>query len=120
MLKMSLKGLSKPVTATFDASMKLYPNTGRAVDQLKYARVIGCLMYAMTCIRPDIAYAMGKMSKYTSNSSHIYWISVHKIIKYFKKITNYGILYRGYPTMLEGYTYANWITDNDDHKSTNE
>ncbi|GKB43206.1 zinc finger, CCHC-type containing protein [Tanacetum coccineum] len=30
-------------------------------------RVIGCLMYAMTCIRPDIAFAVGKLSRYTSN-----------------------------------------------------
>jgi hypothetical protein len=33
---------------------------------------------------------------------------------------NYGILYRGYPIVLEGYTNASCITDNDDHKSTNK
>ncbi|GKB39574.1 zinc finger, CCHC-type containing protein [Tanacetum coccineum] len=37
------------------------------VSQLDYSRVIGCLMYAMTCIRPDIAFALGKLSRYTSN-----------------------------------------------------
>jgi hypothetical protein len=62
----------KPVCTPFDASMKLYHNIGRAVNQLEYARVIGCLMYAMTCTRPDIAYAMGKMSRYISNPSHIH------------------------------------------------
>jgi hypothetical protein len=41
------------------------------------------------------------------------------ILKYLKKTINYGILYSEYPTVLEGYTDAsNWITDNDDHKST--
>jgi hypothetical protein len=40
----------KPVYTPFDASMKLYPNTGRAVNQLEYARVISCLMYAMTTL----------------------------------------------------------------------
>jgi hypothetical protein len=62
----------KPVCTPFDASMKLYHNIGRAVNQLEYARVIGCLMYAMTCTTPDIAYAMGKMSRYISNPSHIH------------------------------------------------
>jgi hypothetical protein len=57
----------KPMTTLFDASMNLYPNIGRAVDQLEYTRVIGCLMYAMTCTRPDISYGVGKMSRYTSN-----------------------------------------------------
>ncbi|GJU66943.1 hypothetical protein Tco_1253202 [Tanacetum coccineum] len=43
------------------------PNNGQAVSQLEYSRVIGCLMYAMTCTRLDIAFVVGKLSKYTSN-----------------------------------------------------
>jgi hypothetical protein len=96
----------KPVCTPFDASMKLYPNTGRAVNQLEYARVIGCLMYAMTCTRPDIAYTVGKMSRYTSNPSHIHWNVVHRILRYLRRTMDYGILYSGYPTVLEGYTDA--------------
>ncbi|GKD75377.1 hypothetical protein Tco_1333659, partial [Tanacetum coccineum] len=33
------------------------------VSQLEYSRVIGCLMYAVTCTRPDIAFAVGKLSR---------------------------------------------------------
>jgi len=62
------------VTIPFDASMKLYPNTSRGVDQLEYARVIGCLMYAMACTRPDSAYSDDKMNRYANNFSHIHWI----------------------------------------------
>nr|GFA35197.1 zinc finger, CCHC-type [Tanacetum cinerariifolium] len=50
-----------------DTSEKLIPNNGQAVSQLEYSRVISCLMYAMTCTRPDIAFAMGKLTRYTSN-----------------------------------------------------
>nr|GEX31776.1 zinc finger, CCHC-type [Tanacetum cinerariifolium] len=32
------------------------------VSQLEYSRAIGCLMYAMISIRPDIAFAVGKLS----------------------------------------------------------
>nr|GEW14553.1 zinc finger, CCHC-type [Tanacetum cinerariifolium] len=39
----------------------------RAVSQLEYSRMIGCLMHAMTFTRPDIAFAVGKLSRYTSN-----------------------------------------------------
>jgi transposase InsO family protein len=38
-LKMFNQFDCKPVCTPFDASMKLYPNTGRAVNQLEYARV---------------------------------------------------------------------------------
>nr|GEU96480.1 zinc finger, CCHC-type [Tanacetum cinerariifolium] len=31
------------------------------------SRVIGFLMYVMTCTRPDIAFVVGKLSRYTSN-----------------------------------------------------
>ena len=41
---------------SFDTSMKHFPNTGRVVDQLEYPRVIGYLMYAMTCIRPNFIF----------------------------------------------------------------
>ncbi|GJW44405.1 zinc finger, CCHC-type containing protein [Tanacetum coccineum] len=47
-----------------DPVEKLKPNTGKPVDQLEYSRAIGCLMYAMISTRPDIAYAVGRLSRY--------------------------------------------------------
>ncbi|GJW88243.1 zinc finger, CCHC-type containing protein [Tanacetum coccineum] len=47
-----------------------------------------CLMYAMTCTRPDIAFAVGKLSRYTSNS------------------------------VLEVTTNASWISNTEDNSST--
>ncbi|GKB44761.1 zinc finger, CCHC-type containing protein [Tanacetum coccineum] len=42
-----------------------------------YSRVIGCLMYAMTCTRPDIAFVVGKLSSKTEdNSSTSGWVFV--------------------------------------------
>ncbi|GKA82433.1 zinc finger, CCHC-type containing protein, partial [Tanacetum coccineum] len=51
-----------PVSTPIDTSEKLMPNNGQAVSQLEYYRVIGCLMYAMTCTRPAIAFLVGKLS----------------------------------------------------------
>ncbi|GKC75245.1 zinc finger, CCHC-type containing protein, partial [Tanacetum coccineum] len=61
------------------------------VSQLEYSRVIGCLMYAMTCTRPDIAFAVGKLIRLT---------------------------YTGYPLVLEGYINASWISNTEDNSST--
>ncbi|GJY48211.1 zinc finger, CCHC-type containing protein [Tanacetum coccineum] len=58
-----------PVSTPMDPVEKLKPNTGKPVDQLEYSRAIGCLMYAMTSTRPDIAYAVGRLSRFTSNPS---------------------------------------------------
>ncbi|GKF76890.1 zinc finger, CCHC-type containing protein, partial [Tanacetum coccineum] len=58
-----------PVSTPMDPVEKLKPNTGKPVDQLEYSRAIGCLMYAMTSTRPDIAYVVGRLSMFTSNHS---------------------------------------------------
>ncbi|GJZ47302.1 zinc finger, CCHC-type containing protein [Tanacetum coccineum] len=60
--KFSMKDLT-PI----DPVEKLMPNIGKPVDQLEYSRALGCLMYAMTSTRPDISYAFGRLSKFTSN-----------------------------------------------------
>nr|GEV37933.1 hypothetical protein [Tanacetum cinerariifolium] len=54
-----------PVSTPLDTCEKLMPNRGLAVSQLEYSRVLGCLMYAMTCTRPNIAFVVGKLSSYT-------------------------------------------------------
>ncbi|GJS57068.1 zinc finger, CCHC-type containing protein [Tanacetum coccineum] len=64
---------------------KLMPSNGRTVSQLEYYRVIGCLMYVMTCTRPDIAFAVGKLIMYTSNPSTQHWKAIQKVLEYLKK-----------------------------------
>nr|GEW34636.1 7-deoxyloganetic acid glucosyltransferase-like [Tanacetum cinerariifolium] len=69
---------SSPVSTPMDPVEKLNPNTGKPVDQLEYSRAIGCLMYAMTSTRPDIAYAVGRLSMFTSNPSRQHWQAITK------------------------------------------
>ncbi|GJR21349.1 zinc finger, CCHC-type containing protein [Tanacetum coccineum] len=45
----------------------------------KYSSVIGCLMYAMSGTRHDIAFAVGKLSRYTSNPGTQYWQAIQRI-----------------------------------------
>ncbi|GJY78442.1 zinc finger, CCHC-type containing protein [Tanacetum coccineum] len=52
-----------------DPTVKFRPNKGTLMSQLEYSRAIGCLMYAMISTRPDIDFAIGKLSRYTSNPS---------------------------------------------------
>ncbi|GJU77746.1 ribonuclease H-like domain-containing protein [Tanacetum coccineum] len=66
------------VSTPMDTSEKLIPNNGQAVSQLEYSRVIGCLMYVITCTRPDIAFDVGKLSRYTSNPSTQDWQAIQR------------------------------------------
>nr|GEV13012.1 zinc finger, CCHC-type [Tanacetum cinerariifolium] len=106
------------VSTPLDLTIKLMPNTSRAIDQLEYSRAIGFLMYAMTSTRPDIAYAVGKLSRYTSNPSTHHSYAIIRVFKYLKKTMDYGLSYVGFPLVLEGYSNASWITNSEYHTST--
>ncbi|GJS12102.1 zinc finger, CCHC-type containing protein [Tanacetum coccineum] len=41
-----------------------------------------------------------------------------RVLKYLKKTMDYRLMYTGYPSMLEGYTDASWISNNEDNSST--
>ncbi|GJR87433.1 zinc finger, CCHC-type containing protein [Tanacetum coccineum] len=83
-----------------NTSEKLKLNNGQAVSQLEYSRMIGCLMYAMTCTRPDIAFVVGKLSRYTSNSGTQHWQAFQRVLKYLKKTMDYRLTYTGYPSVV--------------------
>ncbi|GJR05276.1 hypothetical protein Tco_0528260 [Tanacetum coccineum] len=106
------------MSTPMDTSEKLMPNIGQVVSQLEYSRVIGCLMYAMTCTRPYIAFVMGKLSMYTSNPGTQHWQTIQRVLMYLKKTINYRLIYSGFPSVLEGYTDAGWISNTEDNSST--
>ncbi|GJX37898.1 zinc finger, CCHC-type containing protein [Tanacetum coccineum] len=106
------------VSTPIDTSEKPRPNNGEAVSQLEYSRVIGCLMYIMTCTRHDIDFAVGKLSRYTSNPSTKHLQAIQRVLKYLKKTMDYSLTFTGYPLVLEGYTDASWISNIEYNSST--
>ncbi|GJZ63363.1 zinc finger, CCHC-type containing protein [Tanacetum coccineum] len=107
-----------PVSTLMDPVEKLTPNTGKPVHQLEYSRVIGCLMYAMTSTRPNIAYAVSRLGRFTSNPSRQHWQAIKRVFKYLKGTINYGLSYVGYPLVLEAYSDASCINHVEDSSST--
>ncbi|GLT33023.1 hypothetical protein SLA2020_076460 [Shorea laevis] len=108
----------KEAPTPYDPSTKLTLNSDHVVAQLEYASAIGSLMYAMHCTRPDIAFAVCKLSRYTSKPSHEHWKVIRRVLGYLKKKKELGLVYSDYPMVLEGYTDASWITSKSDNKST--
>ncbi|GJT29247.1 zinc finger, CCHC-type containing protein [Tanacetum coccineum] len=106
------------VSTSMDSVEKLKPNTCKPVDQLEYSIAIGFLMYAMTSTRPDIAYVVARLSRFTSNPSRQHWKAITRVFKYLRGTMNYGLSYVGYPLVLEAYSYASWINHVEDSSST--
>ena len=90
-----------------DLNLHLSKNKSESVSQLEYSRVIGSLMYLMSCTRPDIAYAISKLSRYTSNPGSDHWKGITRVLRYLRYIRSYVLHYTRYPAVLEGYIDAN-------------
>ena len=101
-----------------DSSLHLFKNKGESVSQVEYSRIIGSLMYLMSCTRPDIAYAVSKLSRYTSNPRSDHWKGITRVLRYLRVTRSYGLHYTKYLAVLEGYCDAHWISDMKDSKST--
>ncbi|GJZ86625.1 hypothetical protein Tco_0658235 [Tanacetum coccineum] len=74
----------------------------------------------MTCSRPDIAYVVGRLGRHISSPSKEHWDAVNRVFKYLKQTMDYGLEYSRDPSVLEGYTDASWMIDQEDYASTSE
>ncbi|GKC47344.1 zinc finger, CCHC-type containing protein, partial [Tanacetum coccineum] len=66
----------------------------------------------------NVILALRKLSKYTSNPGTQHWQAIQRVLKYLKKTMDYRLTYTGYPSVLEGYTDASWISNTEDNSST--
>ncbi|GJZ81343.1 putative RNA-directed DNA polymerase [Tanacetum coccineum] len=64
------KVVSSPLTINFKLTDKDCPSSKKNIekmDRVPYASAVGSLMYVMVCTRPDLAHAIGVVSRFLSN-----------------------------------------------------
>ncbi|GJS60297.1 retrovirus-related pol polyprotein from transposon TNT 1-94 [Tanacetum coccineum] len=106
----------RPVVTPFDPKVQLKKNKGQSVSQLHYTQVLGSLMYIMNCTRPDLAYSVSRLSRYSHNPGRDHWDALVRVLQYLKHTMAYGLHYTKYPLVLEGYCDANWISSHNEGK----
>uniref|UniRef100_A0A1X7V2K5 Reverse transcriptase Ty1/copia-type domain-containing protein n=1 Tax=Amphimedon queenslandica TaxID=400682 RepID=A0A1X7V2K5_AMPQE len=90
-------------------------------DSEKYQSAFGKLLFLASRTRPDIAFAVGNVAKYTSNPTEQHWKAVKHIFRYLAGTINYGLLYaREESLKCLGYSDSDWTGDLDKRKSTSE
>ena len=78
-----------------------------------YTQIMGNIMYAMLCMRPNLAFAMGLVSRFLSNQGLQHWYAVKRILRYIKGTVNLRLCYQGEVLELRGYSDAEWAGDLD-------
>ncbi|XP_042038368.1 uncharacterized mitochondrial protein AtMg00810-like [Salvia splendens] len=108
----------KPSSRPMDSTKKLQLDFGTLMeDPSKYRRLIGRLLYL--CItRPDITYAVHKLSQFVSKPCVGHWNAAEKVLRYLKKTPGHGLFYSSSskPT-ISIFSYADWAACPDTRKS---
>ena len=108
----------KSVSTPYNVNSKSMKNRGESISESQYAQIIGSLLHLMSFSRPDIAYAVSRLNKYTQCPSRNHWDALTRLMRYLRDTMDYAIEYSGFSTVLEGYNDANSISDSDETKST--
>jgi hypothetical protein len=88
-------------------------------EKQTYMSIIGCLIYAAVMTRPDISFAVSKLSQKMSNPDHDDWIAAKRVLRYLKGSTSLALNYKKNETNeLIGYVDADWGNDSDSRRST--
>lgn len=64
------------------------------MQKYSYASLVGSLMYAHVCTRPDISHTVGMLDKFQSNPWLPHWQTAKKVLRYLKGIRKYMLTYR--------------------------
>ena len=115
----------KPIATPLDANTKFSSTMSPSSDkdflemkEIPYQQAIGSLMYAMLGTRPDIAFAVGALSRFSSNPGMHHWQGVKRIFRYLKGTKAQCLRFQADKKELVGYCDADWGGDRDDRKST--
>lgn len=95
-------------------------NEGELLNPTEYRSIIGSLRYIINT-RPDLAFAVGVVSRYMEAPGRDHWLAVKRILRYLKGTLGYGCKYEKgaeLKPMLLGYSDSDFAGDMEDRKST--
>lgn len=116
------QGLCTPA----DSNLKLFKNGTLDGEEhetvnVPYRQLVGSLMYAVCCSRPDIAYATCFLASYSESPKQTHWTALKRILRYLKMTPDEGLLYNGnskYKGELIAYSDADHAGDVGNRRST--
>ncbi|CAI7864943.1 unnamed protein product [Closterium sp. NIES-54] len=79
-----------------------------------YPELVGCLMYLMTCTRPDLAYPLSLLARYVAPGRHrkVHWDAAKRVLRYLCSTSGMGLVFGGRArVVLTGHADASWVDD---------
>ncbi|CAI7845890.1 unnamed protein product [Closterium sp. NIES-54] len=79
-----------------------------------YPELVGCLMYLMTCTRPELAYPLSLLARYVDSGRHrkVHWDAAKRVLRYLCSTSGMGLVLGGRAqVVLTGHADASWVDD---------
>ncbi|CAI7880808.1 unnamed protein product [Closterium sp. NIES-53] len=86
-----------------------------------YPELVGCLMYLMTCTRPDLAYPLSILARYVAPGRHRpeHMAAAKRVLRYLCSTSGLGLVLGGRrPVVLTGHADASWADDQATQRSS--
>lgn len=82
---------------------------------LKYREIVGSLIYAMTCTRPDLCFIVTILSQHLANPSKEHYVALKHVLRYLKGSLHYELCFRKCHDGLQltGFSDASWGSSED-------
>jgi len=109
---------SRPVKTPMDPNTTFPSLAVPEINVTKYQQCIGSLMHAMVWTRPDIAHAVGMVSRHAAAPGQAHMTAVKRIFRYLQGTSDYKLTYRRDKAGELVYSDSDWTGDKMDRKLT--
>ncbi|CAI7801069.1 unnamed protein product, partial [Closterium sp. NIES-53] len=95
-------------------SLSALPSDESVEPSGPYPKLVGCLMYLMTCTRPDLAYPLSILARYVAPGRHRpeHMAAAKRVLRYLCSTSGLGLVLGGRsPVVLTGHADASWVDD---------
>ncbi|CAI7872780.1 unnamed protein product, partial [Closterium sp. NIES-53] len=102
-------------------SLSALPSDESVEPSGPYPELVGCLMYLMTCTRPDLAYPLGLLACYVAPGRHrkVRWDAAKRVLRYLCSTSGMGLVLGGrHSVVLTGHSDASWVDDQATQRSS--
>ncbi|CAI7916896.1 unnamed protein product [Closterium sp. NIES-54] len=111
----------QPTPLSTGHSLSAPPSDESVEPSSPYPELVGCLMYLMTCTRPDLAYPLSLLARYVAPGRHrkVHWDAAKRVLHYLCSTSGMGFVLGGRgPVVLTGHADASWVDDSATQQSS--
>ena len=109
---------SKPVRTPMEQNLHLSKDVGKLLpDASQYRKLIGRLLY-LTLTRPDITYAVHRLSQFLVELREPHMLAVNRILQYLKGTPRRDLFFSSSPSMqVKAFCDVDWVGCPDTRRS---